>query len=245
MSSILKALKKLEEEQTGRAASSSAGSRGQFVAPIRAGQPLLLLILGVGAGLLVAGGLYTVFGRSGVSSAPPVVREQKVDAAATVSAPAALRSVAAARLESASSGVSVPSTAPVPATSVRSTAPVSSQPATNTASAKPKVKSQPEVGATAHSEPEVFTETHNAPVVRTQVEHREIPAPGQQWAAPHLTVSDILPASGGGRMAIVNGMPVMEGTMIDEVLVEKIGENQVVFVVEGRTVTVPLARAEP
>jgi hypothetical protein len=241
MSSILKALKRLEEEQTGRAASSSAGSHGQFVAPMRAGQPLLLLILGVGAGLLVAGGLYAAFGRSGISNASPVVQEQKVDVAATLSAPI----VETIRVASASSMAPVQSAVSVPATPAQTIVPVLSQPAAKTVSAKPEMRSQTEILSPARSEPRALAETRGDPVEPMQIEHREIPAPGQQWAAPHLTVSDILPAAGGGRMAIVNGMPVMEGTMIDEVLVENIGENQVVFVVEGRTVTVPLVQPKP
>ena len=78
-------------------------------------------------------------------------------------------------------------------------------------------------------------------VKAVQVERCEIPAPGQQWAAPHLTVSDILPASGGGRMAIVNGLPVMEGTMVENAVVREILPDRVVFDIDGKSVAVPLA----
>jgi hypothetical protein len=79
-------------------------------------------------------------------------------------------------------------------------------------------------------------------VKEVQVERRELPAPGLQWTAPHLEVSDILPASGGGRMAIVNGLPVMEGTMVESALVREIRADQVVFDIAGKSIVVPLAR---
>ena len=81
----------------------------------------------------------------------------------------------------------------------------------------------------------------SSPVVKqVHLEKQEIPAPGQQWAAPHLTVSDIVPASGGGHMAIVNGLPVMEGTMVDDAVVREIRAGLVVFEIDGKSVAVPL-----
>jgi hypothetical protein len=80
-------------------------------------------------------------------------------------------------------------------------------------------------------------------IADVQVERHEIPAPGQQWTAPHLEVSDILPATAGERMAIVNGLPVMAGTMVDDALVREIHADRVVFVIDGKTVAVPLEPA--
>lgn len=233
MSSILKALKKLENEQAGQSSALSTGTGGQFVAPVRGGQSLLLLVTGIGAGLLAAGGLYVVYGRSDMANAPPVVQEQKVTGApakpVAVVVPATVTKIdaaAPARIQ--------------PAAPVRPVAPVVPPVAAKTVSATIPLKSPTETPGPAHSEPMSQEKPQVNPVGDVHVERREIPAPGQQWTAPSLAVSDIMPASGGGRMAIVNGMPVMEGTMIDEMLVEKIGENQVVFVVQGRTVTVAL-----
>ena len=71
-----------------------------------------------------------------------------------------------------------------------------------------------------------------------QVQRREIPLPGQQWAAPQVTVSEILPDGGGGYMAIVNGLPVMDGTQVENAQVEKIFADRVRFVIDGKTVEV-------
>ena len=43
-------------------------------------------------------------------------------------------------------------------------------------------------------------------------------------------------------MAIVNGLPVMAGTMVDEALVEEIHDNRVIFDIAGKRVTVPLQK---
>lgn len=240
MSSILKALKKLEDEQVGRSSASSTDSGGQFVAPVRGGQSFLLLITGIGAGLLVAGGLYVMYGRSDMANAPPVVQEQKVTGAPAKPVPVVVPA-AAAKVETP---VPVRRQPVVPAAiAARPVAPAVPQTAANAVPVKNTTNATVETPLPARAEPRAQEPSQANPVTDIQVEHREIPAPGQQWSAPNLVVSDIMPASGGGRMAIVNGMPVMEGTMIDETLVEKIGEHQVVFVVAGRTVTVPVQPA--
>lgn len=243
MSSILKALKKLEEEQAGRSASSPTGSSGQFVAPMRAGQPLLLLMFGIGAGLLLAGGLYALLGRSEDKASPPSVsQERHTDVPAAKAPPIAASAVA----------TTLPPKAPVRltppvATSAQSIAeiPVTPRPAVNIAPASSENRPRPVVAASEPSALRVAAEPRSDSVEQVQVERREIPAPGQQWSAPLLAVSEILPTSAGGRMAIVNGMPVMEGTMVDGVLVEKIGVDQVIFVVGDRSVAVPLLPQQP
>ncbi len=81
------------------------------------------------------------------------------------------------------------------------------------------------------------------PVKQVQVSRIDIPAPGQEWVAPpQLSVSEIFPPTGGERMAIVNGLPVMAGTMVDEALVEEIHDNRVIFAIGGKRVTVPLQK---
>jgi len=75
------------------------------------------------------------------------------------------------------------------------------------------------------------------------VTDRQIPPPGQQWAAPHLEVSDIFPpVAGQSRMAVVNGLPVMAGTMVEDALVEEIRADRVLFTIHGKTVAVPLSQ---
>jgi len=74
------------------------------------------------------------------------------------------------------------------------------------------------------------------PIHQVEVERREIPLPGQQWSAPQLKVDDILPAAGGEPMAIVNGLPVMEGTLVENALVEKIHPDRVRFIIDGKVI---------
>lgn len=243
MSSILKALKKLEDEQTGRAASSSGRSGGQFVSPMRAGQPLLLLMFGIGAGLLLAGGLYAVFGRSDVQVSPPVLLQpQNAEIPAVKNVPATDSTVAASVAAVMPPELPAqPASLPV-APPVKPTATVASRPAKIVTPAVVKKQPRSVIVSSGPASPVSAPEAHSDQVEHVQVERREIPSPGQQWAAPRLTVSEILPTSAEGLMAIVNGMPVMEGTMVDGVLVEKIGTDQVVFVVNDRTVVVPLVQ---
>jgi hypothetical protein len=247
MSSILKALKKLEEEQSGRSASSPAGSGGQFVAPMRTGQPLLLLIFGVGAGLLLAGGLYALLGRSEIrSSPPPVPQELKTAVPVAKTAPPPASAVAGKIAATVRPEITVPPVSPVVAPPGRpSAAAVVSPAAMNLTPLAIEEKPRPAIVSPVSSVPVAAMKTRTDPVESVQIERREIPSPGQQWTAPLLTVSEILSTSAGGRMAIVNGMPVMEGTMMDDLLVEKISTDQVVFIAGGRTVTVPLLKQPP
>ncbi|MHB8709506.1 MAG: hypothetical protein ACYC9I_11575 [Desulfuromonadales bacterium] len=231
----MKALKKLEEEQTGRPAASPSGAGGQFVAPPRAGRrPLLLLLVGIGAGLLLAGGLYALFGErsatSPATSSLPLV-QKPADFSETV-APAtnlAAGKAAPAGRERA---------APTAATSAITAAP---QEAIKRPAETEPVKAVRAVAvAPAPVADKTRTEVRSGTVEQVQVERREIPAPGQQWAASHLSVSEILPDSGGGRMAIVNDLPVMEGTIVEDAVVKEIHPDRVLFVIDGKSVVVPL-----
>lgn len=246
MSSILKALKKLEEEQAGRSASSSAGSGGQAVPSTYVGRPLLLLIGGMGVGLLLAGGLYFWLGGSRESQIPPapVALEQKPAGITEPAAPGACLVVA----EPSSAKVMTAPLPPVAAVTVPAVkakvvaAPQAAEKAATVAAATTvAVETAPPPAPSLPSKD--VAEPPKAPVEQIQIKSHDIPAPGQQWAAPHLTVSDILPASGGGRMAIVNGLPVMEGTMVEDAVVKEIRPEQVVFEVDGKSVVVPLSSA--
>ncbi len=65
--------------------------------------------------------------------------------------------------------------------------------------------------------------------------------------APKLTfqVTEIFYSQeDGGSMAIVNDLPVMEGTWIDGVLLKEIQPDQVIFEVEGIPTALPLAPAD-
>ena len=64
-------------------------------------------------------------------------------------------------------------------------------------------------------------------------------------APPRLAVTEIFPASGGERMAIVNGLPVMAGMLVDDVLVEEIHDDRVVFSIDGRRVVISAKPGAP
>lgn len=259
MSSILKALKKLEEEQAGRpAAVSRHRSGGQFLAPhgARRWRPWLLVAGGVGCGLLLAGAAYLLSSQpdplpvpapapnAAVSSgpAPPVAKT-------TPAASPPLEPVKGAPPQAAVVPPPVVATSPAKAGPVAA-APAAARPPAVAASPAPVrpvaavPATPPPLATTAPQSATGKAETLPAPeaVKELQVEHREIPAPGQQWIAPHLEVSDILPASGGGRMAIVNGLPVMEGTIVENAVVREIGAGQVVFDIDGKSIVVPVAK---
>jgi len=69
-----------------------------------------------------------------------------------------------------------------------------------------------------------------------------VPLPTRQGDAPPLAVTEIFPASGGDkRMAVVNGLPVMDGTMVADAVVEEIRADRVMFLIQGKIVTVPLS----
>lgn len=235
MSSILKALKKLEEEQAGRPVSSPAGSGGQFMATARAGRrSVLLLVVGVGAGLLLAGGLYTLLGERSVTSPAtsslPLV-QKPADYSGTV-APAtdpAVSKAAPAGPERAAPAVT-PAITATPREAIKR--PVETEP----------VKAgQAVVAAPTPVVAKIRAEVRSDTVEQVQVERREIPAPGQQWAASHLIVSDILTDADGGRMAIVNDLPVMEGTVVEGAMAREILPDRVLFVIDGKSVVVPLS----
>lgn len=232
MSSILKALKRLEEEQSGRSSIPARQGGGQFVASMRATRPLLLLAGGVGAGLLLAGGLYAVFGLKSTPTEPPAIAARETRPPAT-------------GVETATTAVPVmPAVAPPPVSAPTAVKPVAAKPVA--VSVAPAVI--PAVIAGTERKPAVTLPLPPAadtkrpdPVQQVEIERLEIPAPGQQWSASHLVVSDILPAAGGGRMAIVNDLPVMEGTMVDDAVVREIRADSVIFTIDGKSITVPLA----
>jgi len=78
---------------------------------------------------------------------------------------------------------------------------------------------------------------------QVMVTDRQIPPPGQQWAAPQLVVTEIFPPTAGqSRMAVVNGLPVMSGMLVEDALVEEIRADRVLFTIGGKTVSVPLSQ---
>jgi hypothetical protein len=269
MSSILKALKKLEEDQARQSTATSAGSGGQFVPSQRTGRwrALLLIGCGVGVGLLLAGAAFLFSGHqelarvampepapdrktavaprgelpisAPVESSPRIISQPEKPAQMTVrkKPPAAFVSPASPTVDPKPPATILP---PVPAAGSALKAPpvrtATVSPAPQNNPSLPAVTTSAGSAVAAPQEPAPAAE----PVKQVRVDRVEIPRPGQQWAAPHLTVSEIIPASGGERMAIVNGLPVMAGTVVEDALVKEIHPDRVVFDIAGKIVVVPL-----
>lgn len=294
MSSILKALKKLEKEQIGQRGDPESG-RSQYLAPVKRRRTGRWLLLAAVAGLLlVAGGMWflddlatprlprpalpivhapppplpvnqptietTVMKGEAVkavtSPATPAVASPAPRAAvdsAPVKAPAS-SSIAEKKLQPAVATVRPASkpatlTTPVP---VRPAPPAAAVPvAARVPSPPPLVVKKPQAPAPKPANPAVPVavspvklpppQTAPAAVEQVHVERHVIPAPGSQWSAAHLKVTDIFPDSGGGSMAIVNGLPVMVGTRVEDALVEEIHADRVIFSIDGHSVPVFLS----
>ncbi len=228
MSTILKALKKLEEEQRAGAPlpldSRIVSERGRAAGARRSGLPMVLGVIGGGlaVSLAVAGwfwlkppadipvALVPVAVISG--EAPPPARPRPEPTAAP--APAPLDSPAPVVPSRPESSPAAPQAQPV------------APPAT--VSAAPLQGSSPFADATP---------------LQVTVADRQIPEAGRQWVAPHLSVTEIFPPAAGGEwMAVVNDLPIMAGTTVEGALVERIERDRVLFSLDGRQIAVPLAR---
>jgi hypothetical protein len=255
MSSVLKALKKLEEERRGEAPSPTAAANQRWASggqPSRRPRPWLLGIAGLALGLLVA--LAMVW--AGRKAAPVAVLSNP---AATPVAPVTTREVMPEQTPTAPP-VAAPTVRPdlaKPVTSGRvQSAVLEPGIGATRSSLAPPSSPAPVVESPALIPPPVAPPVRRGPsavlpeatVQQVQLNRFDIPAPGQQWVAPpQLTVSEIFPPTGGERMAIVNGLPVMAGTMVDEALVEEIHADRVVVLIGGKHVSVPLqpGRSQP
>ena len=245
MSSVLKALKKLEEEKRGGAAPAAPTSQRWA----SGGQPEFKgrLWLVAGSGLAVALLIVLVLLWAGRKPSPAVKVAVETPAAETVAVlpvrPEAPVDKAPARVETPPTQVAISSTAPPPRPAPQREIPRSA-PQPPPAAPAPVVNAPPVTIAPPPPVPAMKIAPEapaEIPVRQVQVNRVEIPAPGQEWVAPQqLSVSEILPPVGGERMAIVNGLPVMAGTMVEEALVEEIHDDRVVFAIGGKRVTVPL-----
>jgi hypothetical protein len=237
MSTILKALKKLEDEK--RANESSHDLPGKILAdsPVsrRRSKPVLWVGAGLAAGLILAA--LVAMGYLGWQELPAVALSTKApQPVALTTAPMVPKNPAdpvrtgkeaapspVAHQEGASASVR-------PATvRIESPGPISPPPVPSRVADKGEGSAAVDVQVPS-----------GTAVKQEDLERHDIPAPGRQWAAPHLVVSDILPATGGERMAIVNGLPVMAGTMVENAVVREIHPDRVVFDISGKSVVVPL-----
>ena len=245
MSTILKALKKLEDEK--RAAAPVHFSARIVAAPTaarRSSHGVALIAAGAFGGLLLA--VAVICGWFWLRSAEPEGGPSQVMPSAPSGPPAlaalpapvseqparnAKGPVAGASSRSAGNAAEPPpATAPAP-----SQARLTVTPPTQPLPPPPGQSVSPRRAAAT-------SPLHEASPAEVLVTDRQIPPPGQQWSAPHLEVTDIFPPSAGsGWMAVVNGLPVMEGTMVADAVVEEIRADRVMFLIQGKVVTVPLS----
>ncbi len=239
MSTILKALKKLEEERNGTTdrLSSQIDGREHFrpeASRLRAG---VLLAGGLLLGALVAFGWFSWRGTSpngGPVTAevlnnkpeqePPVhvrelVKEPSVRQPEAVTTPGSVIAVS-------------PSTEPaaVPAEPERSPSGEVDVPVIETIISAPEPVKVVAQGA----EVEEVSLPENKAV---SVELQQAPLP---VAPTMLHVSAIFFAQNGGSMAVVDDLPVMEGMMVNDVLVEKIFTDKIHFRIDGTLLVRPL-----
>jgi hypothetical protein len=251
MSSVLKALKKLEDEKRGTAPPSPAAANQRWASgghPERGRRPWLFVTAGLAIGLLVAGVLLWL-GRKEVPVATvPVAENPRVKAGPTVAASPVPVIPQTPRVAVETPVPPIPSSPPVVASKIEpaTVRPVPELPVAEASRAAtvvvttPTPSPAPPVLPARSAVPAALSEV---PVKQVRVDRLEIPAAGQQWVAPpQLTVTEIFPATGEGRMAIVNGLPVMAGTMVEEALVEEIHDDRVVVSIGGRRVVLSLGR---
>ena len=257
MSSVLKALKKLEEERRGDAAASGAAAGQKWASggqPERRPRYLLLAIAGLAVGLLVV--LVLLWPRGSEppvavvappaatvlpAVAAPAAVPQPVSPPVAVDRPAVVATPQPARVEPVRPAAAVTPTPVVAIPEPRQT-PEPTPPPAPLPEAIDLAASRPLPVAPPVREPARPVRTE-APVRQVQINRFDIPSPGQQWVAPpQLKVSEIFPPTGGERMAIVNGLPVMVGTMVDEAMVEEIHDDRVIVSIGGKQVAIPLQK---
>lgn len=228
MSTILKALKKLEEEQRAGTPlpldSRIVAGRGQPAAGRRGGLPVALGVAGGGVAALLAVAAWFWL------QPPPAPPARQLPAlAASGGSPLSAPPLQAKPVTPAPAPAGIPATLPAPRQDNPPPAPEASSPVhTPAASAPvPTVVSAPPPEATP---------------AQVTIVDRQIPEPGRQWGAPHLSVTEIFaPSAGGEWMAVVNDLPVMAGTTVEGALVERIERDRVLFSLDGRQVAIPLA----
>ncbi|MDT8440968.1 MAG: hypothetical protein RQ723_04835 [Desulfuromonadales bacterium] len=283
MSSILKALKKLEEQN--RAARKSSPDLPATPSPVH--RPVVWRGVGIGvvAGLL-AGGLlvWLLVGRSAapptaeiaavpvpdvpapVATAPTAAKEPSSTPVATdemtgkAQPPVAVvsdRPAVGAVMTADPVAPAALSPPPLPASAEVAPTP-SPAPVVKATSAKSSVATPQAVAAEtvpAETEP---AETEPATVDLTEMaaarelpevrmESFEIPPAGFERSAPRpagppsFLVSEIVFEPGGEmNMAVINDLPVMEGTVVDGALLRRILVDRVILVIDGQDVEVPV-----
>ena len=234
MSSILKALRKLEQEnQTG----GQPNIPQPLFAQVDAGRSWSWRVIcgALLAGVMAGGVLTVLILNSGAE--PPV--------AAISSAPAPVTA-------SANSNVISPTTT-IPPAAALSSDPEPSVPIVAASAPVPVLPEKQPVNSSAVEQvsapppAEIPSATTVTTVQEVRMEGFDIPPAGFQRQEPRsddplpYLVSEIVYLDEGGSMAVVNDLPVMEGTVVDGALLKQILADRIVLELDGRLVEVGLA----
>jgi len=246
MSTILKALKKLEDEKRAAAPVDLAVRLvAEPSATRRSSQSALLVAAGATGGLLLT--VAVICGWFWMRSAEPdgIPAQVSAPVRSTLPAPAAMPAPVNEQLASSDKGL-VAETLNRPAGNAaepRSVVSPAPSPAKLTVTAAPQPLPPPPAQIAPAQLAAAAPPLYIPPPAEVMVTDRQIPPPGQQWSTPHLAVTDIFPPSAGnGWMAVVNGLPVMEGTIVEDAVVEEIRADRVLFLIQGKVVAVQLSK---
>jgi len=227
MSSILKALKRLEEDKAERSDAPVDIGRDILRQPRRQRRStnLSALPLAVAGSLVVAGVLFVLI----------VWKSSTAPDFATKAEPV----------------VSMPPSVPLQSVAVPAERPaVHREPEVvevRLAAPPVAIANEPAVAPTARSaiRPAETTAVVKAPESKPPAEPAAAAVVQQQAARPHLTVSGIVFQSDRqARLAVVNDLPVMEGTVIEGARVEEILADRVRFAWEGGSFEVELGEED-
>jgi general secretion pathway protein B len=244
MSSILKALRKLEEQQAACTAGTGSASRTAAAAPVRrspawlAPTVVMAIVAGTVAGTVVVMNSLFPHGQSATPPSSPRPQERTQAAGPlpqTLAVPAesgsspAVVSTAAEEPMSASLGAGRSSAPPT----TRPAAPAFPLPRQVQPSAAPGLQ---EYGTSPSPIPQA--QSTSPPVATVD---RALARPPASPAPPALTVSGIAWQKGGGdRFAMVNGSPVGEGATVAGAKVLEILPDRVRFSRDGSTFEVAI-----
>jgi general secretion pathway protein B len=225
MSSILKALRKLEEEKRGGKleAPDLRVDQGQSVA---VGKSLLPLIVGVVLGALAVGLIF--FWPTGTPQKPDVMRSVTPTAVSPVIEPP----VASPQVV----------TGPPPAAQTAKPLQVTTAPAKPEASVV-AVVSEPVVSRPVRMSPAFADNAKPAAPVEVVVQQE---LPPERVALPdgiRLNVTEIFYQDAVNSMAVVNDLPVMVGSHVDAAVVTEIRADRVLFEIDGKVY--PVSALQP
>ena len=241
MSSILKALKKLDEDKQ-----SKLSAEQEEHAPAPPGRPVLLVVLGALVLGLIAGGGVAAWLLQGERPVP-----EKIAASRKEPSPGGAPAV---EVQSGSEDLaSAAASSPTPPDSPGRPSPESEfepvvQPPVDLPAGPLRDKEFVPVGAAPRETAaagRAAGASSESTIREERVESLQIPQPGFQKTVtrpvpelPFVVGEIIYTEDSDANLAVVNDLPVMEGTEIDGVLVKTILADRVVFEVDGHLVEI-------